>query len=74
MFVLERRVFQGTEVCPQYRWVQYALCGNRSLLERVRSAQRRSENWRVAALATLDSKVERNFRYDAHQREDRKAS
>lgn len=51
MFVLERRVFQGTEVCPQYRWKQYALCGSQSLLERVRSAQRRPEDWRVAALA-----------------------
>lgn len=54
MFVLERRVFQGTQACPQYRWVPYALCGNKPLLERVRSAQRRPEYWRVTALVGND--------------------
>ena len=51
MYALERLVFQGTETCPMYRWKQYALCGNPGLLERVRSGQRRPEDWRVIPMA-----------------------
>ena len=68
MFVLERLVFQGLQTCPQYRWVQYALCGNRSLLERVRSAQRQPEDWRVTALAANTfpaDRMEKQFRRSA---------
>lgn len=50
-FVLEHLVFMGTECCPQYRWKQFALCGNHQLLERIRKTQRRPEDWRVTALA-----------------------
>lgn len=50
MFALERLVFQGTEACPRYRWKQYALCGSRRPLERVRAGQRRPEDWRIVPL------------------------
>ena len=50
-FVLERLVFQGTEVCPQYRWKQYAVCACEDILKKIKETQRRPENWRVTALA-----------------------
>lgn len=51
MFALEYLQFQGTEHCPQYRWKQFAVCGKRELLERIRSRQAHPENWRVTRLA-----------------------
>ncbi len=51
MFALEYLQFQGTEHCPQYRWKQFAVCGKRELLERIRSRQTHPENWRVTRLA-----------------------
>lgn len=47
MYVLERLMDQGEQQCPKHRWRQYAVCGNRELLERVRVAQRRPGDWRV---------------------------
>ena len=47
MFILEYLEFQGTERCPQHRWKQYIIGGDRSLLERIRAGQPRPEDWRV---------------------------
>ena len=47
MYVLERLTYQGENQCPKYRWRQYAVCGSRGLLDRVRTSQRHPENWRV---------------------------
>lgn len=50
-YVLEQLVFQGTERCPQYRWKQWALSGDRTALERIRNSKSRPEQWRVVPLA-----------------------
>ncbi len=47
MYALERLVFQGTEHCPQYRWKQFALCGSRALLEKVRAGQQSPGYWGI---------------------------
>lgn len=40
----KNRSFQG------YRWKQYALCAEKEPLERIRSEQKRPENWRVVQM------------------------
>lgn len=54
MYMLEHLEFQGTGVCPQYRWKQMVLCANRELLETIRGRQRRPEEWRVIAMGAID--------------------
>ncbi|MDD4509353.1 MAG: hypothetical protein PHY23_00310 [Oscillospiraceae bacterium] len=44
---MERMVFQGTEKCPQYQWKQYIIGGDKALLEKIRSTQRRPKEWRI---------------------------
>lgn len=50
-YCLEKRTVQGTGKPPQIIWEQYATCGSRALLERVRTGQKHPEHWRV----TLES-------------------
>ena len=50
VFVLEYLQFQGTEHCPQYHWKQFAVCGKKELLERIKIRQAHPENWRVTQL------------------------
>jgi hypothetical protein len=47
MYILERLEFQGTEKCPQRRWKQLAMCGNREPLARVLAKQRHPRVWRM---------------------------
>lgn len=42
MFALERKTNR--------RWIRYAVCGNRALLDRVRAGQPRPKDWRVVAV------------------------
>lgn len=42
MFALERRAGR--------RWIRYAVCGKRALLDRVRVGQPQPESWRVVAV------------------------
>lgn len=47
MYALEQTVFQGTASCPQYRWKQFAVCGSRVPLEKIRNSQQHPEDWRI---------------------------
>ena len=58
MYVLEHLQFHGSGHCPQYRWEQFAVCGKRELLERVRLRQAHPENWRVTQLACESIRLE----------------
>lgn len=62
MYALEQLVFQGTECCPQYRWKQFAVCGSRIPLDKVRSGQRRPDDWRVVFLPCRTEDVMKNLR------------
>lgn len=42
MYALERRINR--------RWMRFAVCGNRPLLDRVRAAQPQPQDWRVIAV------------------------
>ena len=42
MFALERKTNR--------RWIRYAVCGKRALLDRVRVGQPQPESWRVVAV------------------------
>lgn len=53
MYVLERLVFQGTECCPQYRWIQIAVCGSCTPLDKVRSGQQQPGDWRIVSTPAL---------------------
>lgn len=57
MFILERRVFQGTEKCPQYLWKQILMCRSKNLLEQIWDKQRHPENWRVCPTAEDESTI-----------------
>ena len=61
MYSLERLVFQGTGRCPQYRWKQFAVCGRRVPLDRVRISQRNLENWRVVFMPCQMEDVMKNL-------------
>lgn len=50
VYALEYLKFQGTECCPQYRWKQFAICGSRAPLDKVRVGQPRPADWRVVFL------------------------
>ena len=47
MYVLERRVPQGTGKGRRQHWEQYAVCGRRAPLDRVRLGLRDTKEWRV---------------------------
>lgn len=46
-YCLERRTRQGAGRSRRTVWVRYAVCGSRSLLERVRMGQEHPGCWRV---------------------------
>ena len=47
MYVLEHRVLRGTVKGRRQRWEQYAVCGQRTPLERVRIGLGGTKEWRV---------------------------
>lgn len=49
MYVLERFALKNGH---RRRWVRYAVCGSRPLLERVRMGQKHPEHWRVVREST----------------------
>ena len=51
MYALEHFSAQETGDRPCRCWVQYAICGNHEILEKVCQNQRRPEEWRVIPLA-----------------------
>ncbi len=53
MYVLERRVPNGTGKCSQCHWEQYAECGRRAPLERVRLGLGGTKEWRVRKIAAV---------------------
>ena len=57
MFILEYRVFQGTEKCPQYLWKQMLMCKSKDTLELIRSKQLHPENWRVCPTAEDEATI-----------------
>ena len=59
MYALEHFSVRGTDCHPYRYWVQYAICGKREILEKVRQNQRQPEEWRVISLAT-DAPEERS--------------
>lgn len=54
-YCLEKRAVQGAGKPPQIIWEQYATCGSRALLERVRTGQKHPEHWRVRPERTCGS-------------------
>ncbi len=65
MYALERIVFQGTEHCPQYRWKQFALCGSRAPLEKVKAGQQSPGDWRIVFMPCPIQAVLKNFQQAA---------
>ncbi len=53
MFALERKTNR--------RWIRYAVCRKRTLLDRVRAGQPQPENWRVVAVVRCDQDSSENF-------------
>ncbi len=53
MFALERKTNR--------RWIRYAVCRKRTLLDRVRAGQPQPENWRVVAVVRCDQDSSKNF-------------
>lgn len=51
MYVLERRAVQEAGKRPRYLWEQYAVCGRRDPLERVRMGLGGKSEWRVRKTA-----------------------
>lgn len=47
MYVLEHRAPRGTVKGRRQRWEQYAVCGQRAPLERVRMGLGGTKEWRV---------------------------
>lgn len=68
-YYLEKRTVQGTGAPPS--WKRYAICGSRTLLERVRTGQKHPEQWRIMLESTcggapaLPIQKERNTMTDA---------
>lgn len=54
-YCLEKCTVQGTGKPPHIIWERYATCGNRNLLERVRTGQNQPEQWRVTLESVCDS-------------------
>lgn len=61
MYVLERLTFQGMDCCPQYRWIQMALCEKRPPLDKVMAGQKRPSDWRVVFMPCTMREVMKNF-------------
>lgn len=59
MYVLERRILQGRNTPSQYLWQQYAICGTRRPLERVRLGLSGTKEWRIRKIATAGRTVDR---------------
>lgn len=53
MYALEQRIGR--------RWTQCAVCGNRTLLDRVRAGQPRPKDWRVVAASHYGKHSLENF-------------
>jgi len=51
MYVLERRVPRSGETHTRHFWQQYAVCGRRSPLERVRLGLGGTKEWRIRKTA-----------------------
>ena len=47
MYVLERKVLRVTGKFPRRLWQQYAMCGRRDPLERVRLGLGDTNEWRI---------------------------
>ena len=59
MYVLERRVPKEAGKCSRRHWEQYADCGRRAPLERVRLGLGGMKEWRVRQVAASGSTVRR---------------
>lgn len=46
-YSLEYLHYHGTDHFPHYSWKQFAMCGNKALLDKIRRWQRHPENWRI---------------------------
>lgn len=57
MYVLERRVPQGTGKGRRQYWEQYAVCGRRAPLERVRLGLGGTKEWRVRQITVVGRTV-----------------
>lgn len=55
MYVLERRVPQGTGKGRRQHWEQYAVCGRRIPLERVRLGLGAMKEWRIRKIPVAGS-------------------
>lgn len=53
MYALERRIGR--------RWVRCAVCGNRTVLDRVRTGQPQPKDWRVVAVSCQFKDPPENF-------------
>lgn len=53
MYALERRIGR--------RWVRCAVCGNRTVLDRVRTGQPQPKDWRVVAVSCQFKGLPKNF-------------
>ena len=59
MYTLERRVPRGTGKGHRQCWEQYAVCGRRAPLERVRLGLGGTRDWRVRQITVSGSAVRR---------------
>ena len=59
MYVLERRMPQGEKTTPRHLWQQYAVCGKRRPLERVRLGLGSRSEWRIRKIAAAGRTVGR---------------
>ena len=59
MYTLERRVPRGTGKGRRQNWEQYAVCGRRAPLERVRLGLGGTREWRVRQITVSGSAVRR---------------
>lgn len=57
MYVLEHRVLRGTVKGRRQRWEQYAVCGQRTPLERVRIGLGGTKEWRVRQITAAGRMV-----------------
>ena len=59
MYALERRVLWGAGKGRRQHWEQYAVCGRRAPLERVRLGLGGTKEWRVRQITVSGSVVRR---------------
>ena len=55
MYTLERRVPRGTGKGHRQCWEQYAVCGRRAPLERVRMGLGAAKEWRIRKITVAGS-------------------